>query len=76
MGVLEILPVNTIVANLGEGEHQDLTEIARIGEGFHIPGHLRIEHKFTGALPFNTKPLTYNELPIFETQNRLHDFPL
>jgi hypothetical protein len=76
MRILEILPVNTIIADEREGEHQDLAKIARIGEGFHVPGHLRIEHKFTGAFPFNTKPLTYNELPVFETQNRLHDFPI
>jgi len=73
-GVLEVRFINTIVADLGEREHQDLPEVTGIGEGFHVPGHLRIEDEFPGTFPLNPKSFTDNKFTILKTQNRLHDF--
>jgi hypothetical protein len=74
VGVLEVLRVNPVVPDEGEGEHQDLPEITGVGEGFHVAGHLGIEHQFAGDFTFDPKSLPDNRLTILKTQNRLHDF--
>ena len=71
--VLEILGVDTIVANLGKGEHQDLPEITRIGKRFHVTGHLGIKDQFSCTFAFHPESFTDNKVPVFESQNRLHD---
>ena len=73
-GVLKVLPVNTIIADEREREHQDLAEITGIRQGLHVPGHLCIENEFPGTFTFYAETLTHNNMPILKTQNRLHDF--
>jgi len=47
---LDIFAVGPDVADMGEGEGDDLAGVGRIGQGFLIPGQAGVEHHLAGRL--------------------------
>ena len=67
-GVKLLIPVDTVVANLGIRHGDDLTTVAGIGQNFLIAGHRRIKYDFTEGFTNGTDGYAAKTGPIFEHQ--------
>lgn len=72
-GILEVLRIDTVVADLRERKHENLAEITGIRQGFHVPGHLGVKDQFSCAFPLYPESFPGDIFPVLESQNRLHD---
>ena len=60
---LDIFGVGADIANMREGEVDDLSRIRRVGHDFLISGHGGVEANFTDGLTFCTKALAPDDFP-------------
>ena len=66
---LHILGIHTGVADVREGERNDLARVTGIGKDFLIAGHCRVEAQFTAHLTLDAYALTVEDGSVLQNQH-------